>query len=176
VDTKEEWLGGVRIRLQRVAATQNLAPVLEPDAITKARALASLLPARGDYQARFLLSQLHWYRYHALPADDGKDLPELFAAVEMFLPCHAVRMTGLPEQLLPVLTGQRQAVAVAREMLKRTLETSDQSLLVATVTLWQRIVSASSPGDPDRTGHLANLGTAQLAVFRRTGDPRRAGC
>ena len=100
MDTDDRWLNAVRSRLQRVAADQNLGPVLEPDAITEASALAGQLSPTGDH-ARFLLGLLHWYRYNALPSDDDQDLLALFTAVEMFLPCHAVGMTGLPSSCYP---------------------------------------------------------------------------
>ncbi len=168
---KERWLGAVQSRLARVTALKNLAPVLEPDAITEAQSLAGQLSEGEDFSARFLLGWLYWYRYQALPSDNDEDLTALFTAVAMFLPCQAVRMTGLPEPLLPVLTGQRQAIAVARKMLQRVLDTGDETLLVPTATLWRRIVNAVPADDVGRAGHQANLGTALLAVFRRTGGP-----
>jgi tetratricopeptide (TPR) repeat protein len=163
---REEWMEAVRKRLDRVAGAQNLSVVLEDSAVTEADELTSTLTdANDDLMARYLLGWLHWYRYQALPA--GQDQSDLRGALTMFAPCFINAVRGLPGALLPILAGQ--AVPTAAKLLELTQSVDDEELLSAATDLWERIVTATAPDDPDGGMYLSNLGIALLTRFERTG-------
>jgi hypothetical protein len=75
---REQFLAALKARLDQVAAAQDPAPVLEPEALNEAHRLAGLLrDDDADIEARVALGWFHWYRYLALPEDpDGDALHE----------------------------------------------------------------------------------------------------
>ena len=62
---REGRLAAVQARLERVAATRDLSPVLEPDALVEAQRLLEVAGDEADgLQAINLVGWLHWYRHH----------------------------------------------------------------------------------------------------------------
>ena len=80
---REQLLTALKARLDQVAAAQDPAPALEPEALDEAHRLAGLLrDDDADIEARFTLGWFHWYRYLALPEDpDGDVLQEAIQAL-----------------------------------------------------------------------------------------------
>ena len=159
-------LAAVAARLERVADTQDLSPVLEPGTLEEARQLLQVAGDGADgLQARNMLGWLYWYRYRARSErEDGQDLD---AAIRMFTPCFIHSGDDLPPPLLPALADQ--AAPAASNLLSKALGSTDLALISATADLWQRMVSAIPADDEDRPGYLSNLGAAQLARFGLTG-------
>ena len=99
---RAEWLSAVQARVQQVAATGDLALVLEQGALAEAQGLAAVLADNDDdLEAEFALGWLHFLRYLALP--HGQDSQDLTVAIEMFTPCFMVGVDDFPPQLLPHL-------------------------------------------------------------------------
>jgi hypothetical protein len=165
---REEFLAGVRARLDRVSATGDLALVLEPAAIAEAQRLADIAGRRDDdLEASRLLGWLRWHRSRALPGDEGR--AELEESSRSFLPCFIAGSGELPQPLLEALA--RRALPAAFDMLVKVLNTADLALVSSASSLIQRITDALPDGDPLRARWLSNLGVTQQARFGLTGVP-----
>jgi tetratricopeptide (TPR) repeat protein len=165
---REERLAAVQARLEQVAATRDLSPVLEPGALIEARRLTQIVEDDdGDLGARHLLGWLHWYRFNALPQGQGRQ--DLEAAVAMLTPCFIARTTTwrLPEQLLPALAAA--SVPTATALLQQALGSPDEDLISAAVDLWRHVLDATPTDEASRAAMLTNLGAALQNRFERTG-------
>src|SRR4051794_22181368 len=113
---RDRWIEAMQARLEQVSASQDLSLVLEEAALTEARELAGFLldDAASNLAGSYLLGWLHWYRYQALP--EGQDQQDLRSAVAMFSQCFINGVSGMPEQLLPILADQ--AAPAAAELLE----------------------------------------------------------
>jgi hypothetical protein len=165
---RDHWMKAVQARLSRVTA-QDLSPVLEEDALAEIRELARILQGGRDpdsAEAMYELGRLHWYRYVALPDEDG--LPDLREAAFAFTQCFLDGIdSGFPEPLLPVVAGR--AADIAAQMLEMAQRSGDQGFLVQTVAIWRRILALTPADDPERAWRLSGLGTALLARFVHAG-------
>jgi hypothetical protein len=113
------------------------------------------------------LGWLRWYRYLALPQDQGTD--ELEASVAAFLPVFIrspQTVSALPPSLLGALAGE--AVPFASEMLRYARQTRDRGLVDVTLGLWSRIVEHTPDGDAETAAHLASLWSALRLRFEDT--------
>src|SRR5579863_1434932 len=162
---RDALLAAIRTRLERVAVTRDIKPVLEPDVPAQARRLAEFAAGHtDDLEAAHLSGWLHWSRYQGTT-----DAADLNAAIDAFTWCFIVGLDDVPGELSPVLA--RQAVPAAQSGLTELVQgRADQDAIGATALLWQRIVAAVPAGDPDRPAHLSNFGVALLGWFERTGD------
>ncbi|MFF3453113.1 tetratricopeptide repeat protein [Streptomyces sp. NPDC002730] len=152
-------------RLRQVAESRDLSPVLNPKAVHEARQLAEMLPGEDYLQVRFLLGWFHWYRYRALPADEGR--ADLTGAVQAFTVCFIAGIDDLPEPLLPLVADT--AVSQARGMLQRVQTFPEPTRLYATVDLWLRIVRSTPAHHPQRAGRLSDLSVALQIRCERGG-------
>ncbi|HEV7934895.1 MAG TPA: CHAT domain-containing protein [Actinomadura sp.] len=163
---KEEQRTAVRARLDRVVATQERSPVLEPDTLVEVRRLtATLSDDDADPESRYLLGWVHWHRFQALPA--GHDREDLAAAVDMFTACLIAGVDDIPANLLPIVAEQALPAAVALH--QQGLATTDLAALSAAVDLWLRILRAAHDDDPNKVIVMSNLANALRARFERTG-------
>jgi tetratricopeptide (TPR) repeat protein len=156
---RQARLGVIRARLEQVATTGDLAPVLEPAALAEARRLAEILENdQGDMEVRYLLGWLHWYRHQALP--EAQHPRDRETAVGMFTYCFidGAGADHLPEVLLPVLA--EQAFPVASRLLEEAAGYSDHDAISHVADLWQRILDVTPFDHPDRAMMLSNLGIA----------------
>ncbi|WP_053760566.1 CHAT domain-containing protein [Streptomyces sp. AS58] len=164
---RNERLAAVRARLERVAATRALSPVLEPAAEVERRRLAEAIGDAPDPGARFLLGWLHWYRYQALPR--GEDRQDFEAAVTLFTEAFVTGAGAddVPPPLLPIVAERAERFAVRRLTAQTVAYDKEQG--TAVVALWQRIVHALPADRPGRWSSLANLGAAHRLRFMGTG-------
>ncbi|MFF3859646.1 CHAT domain-containing protein [Streptomyces sp. NPDC002209] len=162
-------LAAMEVRLQRVVASRDPAPVLEAEALREARQLAQLLQGEDDLPARHLLGWFHWFRHQALPVPAGQDQPDLRDAVTAFTVCFLAGVRELPEPLVPLLA--ENAAGYAMPLLSEAWKSDDQARLTALVNLWQRIVEAIPVGHPHRAIHLTALGNALRLGVRHGGSP-----
>ncbi|GAA1001108.1 CHAT domain-containing protein [Acrocarpospora macrocephala] len=163
----EGWLG-------RVAAEGDMALALHPDALAAGGALADAMGG-NDPDAWLVLGWLHWYRFQALPPEEGQD--DFTLAIDMFAECFvaAAGQIQLPEIVLPLLA--RRAAGPAAELLERAMHSADARFLSAVVMLWERIVETAAPDDSGRTYWLANLSGAlatRASLTRSVQDLDRA--
>ncbi|MGQ0773242.1 MAG: CHAT domain-containing protein [Pseudonocardiales bacterium] len=164
---RDRLLAALTARLERIQAAQDPALALEPGALDDAQRLIGILrDDDGDVEARFILGWFYWYRHLALP--EGPDRDALREASQALIPCFIAGVEGLPEPLLPLLAENTVGVAVA--LLKQAESTSDLTLITATVLVWQRVLNAISADHPNRAGLQANLGSALLLRFWRSGE------
>ncbi|GII82850.1 CHAT domain-containing protein [Sphaerisporangium siamense] len=161
----EDHLAFVRARLQRVAATRDLSPVLDRAALVEAERLATSLPDDGaGHEALYLLGWLHFYRYLGLPKERSRT--DLITAIAMFTPCFITGHGDLPEALLPVLADQ--TAPAVEELLHHVSECTDPALTSGLVRLSQRVWAATPDDHPDRAVRLSHLASALLARFHET--------
>jgi hypothetical protein len=168
VASREELRAAIIDTLERATPDDDFALVLQAAAVEQARLLGDVLTDDdGDAESRYLLGWLHLYRYYALPA--GQDQHEYDAAVELFTPCFAAGVDGLPESVLPDVV--RRAVRAANQLLDQAQAAPGRDLAGNAVGLWRRIVAATPADDPARTDRISRLGLALLTGYQRTGDP-----
>jgi hypothetical protein len=157
VTIREEALRAVNARLERVAATGDLAPVIGPDAINDARRLAGFLEDDdSDLPARLALGFLHWYRHKALPEEFGRQ--DRATAIMQFARCFIDGAAALPPALLPVLA--ERGVPDATSRLRQLPASAEPALILPVARLWQRIATvtgASYPGPARRLSQLADM-------------------
>jgi hypothetical protein len=158
-------VAAIQNSLKHATATHELSQVLEPRVLETARQLTGMLRDGDDLEVRHLLGWLHWYRSEALP--EGRGRSDLAAAIGMLTPCFIMGVGQLPPSLQPVLA--EKAAPVAAGLLQDNLGSSDKNLISAIVDLWQRIVEAIPPDNPDRADYSSNLGAALHTRFRQTG-------
>ncbi|WP_194819768.1 CHAT domain-containing protein [Nocardia sp. XZ_19_385] len=141
--------------------------VLHPEAARQAQELFALIhdDDGADVGGLWLLGWLHWYRYLALP--EGRNGPDLHAAVEMLTACFLAGAEPLPAPLLPILAEQASPIVVG--LLQHALNSTDVDAVSAAVQGFRRILVATPAGHPARAGHLANLGGALQTRAERTG-------
>ena len=164
---RDQLLAAVTARLERIEAAQDLAPALEPGALDETQRLAEVLrDDDGDRKARFMLGWLHWYRCQGLPK--GQDRDALKEAIQAFTLCFIRGVEGLPEPLLPSLA--EKAGEVAFTWLEQAQDTTNLTLITATVLLWRRIVASTRADHPDRAEYLHNLALAMRIRYGRTGS------
>ena len=163
---RDRLLAAVMARLDRIKAARAPALVLEPGALDDAQRLAETLhDDDGDIEAHYVLGWFHWYRYLALP--EGQCPDALENAIRALTPCFIADAEGLPETLLPVLADN--AAIVAYTLLEQAMSTSDLTLITTTVSVCERVLTATPTDHPDRAGRLSNLGVALRVRFGRTG-------
>ncbi|MEO3749412.1 CHAT domain-containing protein [Streptomyces sp. B6B3] len=161
----------MRARLQRIADTGDLSPALEPQALTEAEQLATLLqtntPGRSiNVPACYALGWLLFHRYEALP--DGQGGRELDAATAMFTGCFLLGASGLPEPLLPRIAEVAAPHAVG--LLRQAMASGEPGLLSAAVDLWQRMAHAIPADHPQRAAVLSDLLNALRIRYERVGE------
>ena len=163
---RDHWMRAVRERVDRVAATGDLALVVEDMALTEARELTRTLGNDAvSVRAKHLLGWLHWYRYASLPA--GQDQQDLWDSVTMFTDPFVLGLDTFPDRALPLLADR--AAPVAQRLLDEVRRSGEYELLPAATRLWQRIVIATPSGHPGRARRLSNLGIALAIRAKQTG-------
>lgn len=163
---RDDLLAALQARLNQVASGRNLAPALEPGAVDEARQLIEQLhDGDGDIQARYVLGWLHWYRYAGLP--EPQSALDLNVAIAMFTSCYITDTGEVPSALWPILAEEAITAAMA---IQNSLESADEELCSIATALWQRILNDLPDDHPGRAGMLSNLGIAQRARFKLTGD------
>ncbi|MFE3188016.1 tetratricopeptide repeat protein [Nocardia sp. NPDC059240] len=156
----------ISARLERVTASGDPAPILDPEAVDEGRRLTALLDdTDGDIRSRLVLGWLHWRRYLALP--DGLDEPDWRAALTMLTPCFMAGAEPLPEPLLPVLADHARYRAAGQ--LGRVGASNDVELGTVAIDLWRRILAATPAGHPERAATMAILGEVLWDQYRRAG-------
>jgi hypothetical protein len=117
-------------------------------------------------EARYRIGWLYWYQYLALP--QGQDSSALESCVALFTPCFIAGQAEFPEPLLSVLA--ERALPAAVKLLEQALDSSASGMLSESVSLWERIVAATSSDDAHAAMWLSNLGVALRVRFERTGQ------
>ncbi|MFI7364806.1 CHAT domain-containing protein [Streptomyces sp. NPDC050149] len=161
----------VRLRVDRVAAEQDLGVVLEPEALVEARQLAAMLKKdeSGSLEAHYVLGWLHFLRYKALAGDAGAmDKAE---AIAMFVPCFldGADDEDVPQELLPDVA--RYAIGFAIRMQQQAETSTGPALLSGAINLLRRIVAVLPPADPDHANALCNMALALRSSFEVSGEP-----
>ena len=163
---RDQLLAAVMARLDRIEAARDPALALEPGALDDAQRLDEALhDDDSDIEAHYVLGWFHWYRYLVLP--EGQRHDALENAIRALTPCFIADAEGLPETLLPVLADN--AASVAYTLLEQAMSTSDLTLITTTVSVCERVLTATPTDHPDRAGRLSDLGVALGARFGRTG-------
>ncbi|WP_165983861.1 tetratricopeptide repeat protein [Streptomyces sp. YIM 98790] len=165
MDDLERLTAALESRLERVEATQNLSPVLEPEALAESERLNEIAQD-DDLGSLNVLGWFHWYRYQALPEDEDQE--DFEAAVDSLTPCFLFEEEPLPQPLLPLLADRAFPTAVA--FLQQAPQAPDTDLVSYTVRLWKRLLDATDPAHPNRAGRLSNYGAALRIRFQRTGS------
>ncbi|MEU2587330.1 CHAT domain-containing tetratricopeptide repeat protein [Streptomyces avermitilis] len=158
---RDEWLAAVQSRLQHTVESNDLSPVLEPEALHEAQQLLENC-RQGDVEARLALGWFHWFRFQERRAQT-----DLTTAVEAFIVCFVVGVGSLPEPLLPLVADA--VVPRANQLLTHVQSSADPEPLSVAVDLWQRIVWATPADHPNHALWLCNLGGFLRIRYERTG-------
>ncbi|MEU7883044.1 hypothetical protein, partial [Microbispora bryophytorum] len=168
VTAREDLLQALQDLLQRIAATRNSSLALEQSVLAQARQLAEAYEDDGDdidLRVFYVLGWLYWYRYLALPQGQGH--ADVETSIDTLIPCFINGVEPLPDPLLPILA--LKAAPTARRILEQAIGSTDQTMLSATVQLWQRILNATAVDRPERATYLSDLALALQTRFESTG-------
>ncbi|GAA1961886.1 CHAT domain-containing protein [Catenulispora subtropica] len=111
------------------------------------------------------LAVLHWLRF---THPDGGFQHDLYNAVQAFTPCFKAGLGTVPAPLLPAVADE--AGAEAEALLVAALASPDADALTEAIRFWERMVSATPVGLPQRVGRLNNLGALLQTRSELTGS------
>ena len=170
----------VLARMKRAQLPGAYAAVPESGAVAEIRALTALVSENdGDFDSRFLLGWLHWYRYQALGGLLGQaelaqaawsraDPPraELAKALTQFLNIFIVLgREQVPEPVVPLVASAAAAFLVREQSADPGI---DQ--LTWYLGIWRRVWSAIPASDPERIPYAVYYAGELDARFRLSGD------
>lgn len=174
----EEVLTSLAARINDYLLGKDAAALLSEGTLSDIGTLTSgREPESLDLKAVYAAALVHWYRYHAARAEEGRD--DLTAAVRFFRPLIATQPDLVPAQLHPLLTSDERAIGLPRDpriwaaravgLLDRTVRSGEQEPLDEAIALLRRVLEVTPDDSPDRPGYQANLGSALSIRFERTG-------
>jgi tetratricopeptide (TPR) repeat protein len=154
--------------LERISEARDPSLALDPAVSAAAVRLTALVAeSKPDVRLSWLLGQLQWHRYQALP--EGTDRAAAFgAAVEAFLLCFLVGGVSLPGPLLPPLADT--AAETAEAWLHQSLTSDDSAFVTRVADLWEQITVATPAGRADRPARLGSLGLAYWKRYKTASD------
>ena len=151
--------------------------VLDPRALVDA---SNLMRRTADadglvpFEVVHLVAWLHWCRYLALP-DDGDDLDDLQAAIELFTEIAGIDPQMVPEPVRRYIFGDGDGddagnqASYAVDLLRRAMQYDDFAALNRAIELLTAAITATPDDHPYRADRLSNLGFALSVRFDRTG-------
>ncbi|MEU8805134.1 CHAT domain-containing protein [Streptomyces violaceoruber] len=169
-DELEKRIAVVGLRLERMAREQDLAVVLEPEALVEARQLAAILRNdESDLEGHYVLGWLHAFRYRTLPEEAGQWDRE--QAVAKFTPCFlfGAGEEELPDELLPDVA--QRALAFVWRIQQGMNPSPDPALRTRVTDLLRRIAGAIPRGASEHAETLSNLSVILKSHFDAGGEP-----
>ncbi|MBE8476792.1 CHAT domain-containing protein [Streptomyces justiciae] len=162
---RDRLLAAARVRLHRVRATGDAAPLGEPEAQADLGALLGLLAEDPrDVEVGYRVA---WLLLCAGPRHLEDSLVEVMA--DGFARALLAGVDDLPGEFLPGIASAAEPMAVA--LLRQAHSSPDPQLLDTVVEQHRRLVAATPAGHPARPQRLANLGVALHTRFERRASP-----
>lgn len=175
MQSRDALVAAVHVRLARFAKDRDADAVLSKEALADVAALqATLSDPAGDVEAVHAAGWLYWFRYLALPQDEGQE--DLSEAVKLLAPVYERQPGAVPDPIRAYLDsashGKSNPEAMANRaahLLRQTLAVDDPGALNEAIDLLQRVLARIPDDDPDRGHYLSSLDGALQRRFERTG-------